>query len=99
MTGRELIIYILSNGLEDEQVYENGRLLGFMTPSEAAVKFEVGLATILAWAKLGMLTSIEIGGEIYIPANAQVEGVLDVQKSSKVVDCVFVSGADDDSVR
>lgn len=99
MTGRELIIYILSNGLEDEQVYENGKLLGFITPSEAAVKFEVGLATILAWAKLGMLDSVEIGGELYIPANAQVEGVLDVQKSSKVINCEFIGGGVDDSVR
>ena len=69
MTGRELIIYILSNSLEDEEVYKDGRLLGCMTPSEAAAKFGTGLATILAWAKLGMLASVEIGGELYIPAD------------------------------
>ena len=51
MTGLDLIIYILQKGLEDELVYEDGRLLGFMTAMEAAVKFEVGVKTIPANAE------------------------------------------------
>ena len=71
MTGRELILYILANGLEDIEVYEEGRLLGFMIIPEAAVKFNVGYATVMAWIDSGKLESYKIGGTIYIPANAE----------------------------
>ena len=40
MTGRDLIMYILSNGLENEPIYENGKILGFMNEMEAAIKFD-----------------------------------------------------------
>lgn len=70
MTGRDLIIYILQNDLLDAPVYENGRLLGFMTPIEAAAKFQVGLATIYAWASLNYIPSARIGDDLYIYVNA-----------------------------
>ena len=69
MTGRDLIIYILKNSLEDEQVFDFGVLLGFITPEDAAKKFEVGLATINAWVEMGLLRSIKIGESIFIPAD------------------------------
>ena len=31
MTGRDLIIYILENGLEDKEVLDGGKILGFET--------------------------------------------------------------------
>lgn len=71
MTGRDLIVYILQNNLEDEPVFENGKLLGFMTPTEAAVKFKVGEATIIAFYELKMLPGIMIGDDLYIPANTE----------------------------
>lgn len=71
MKGRDLILYILANGLEDEPVFENGRLLGFMTIDEAALKFEVGAATVRVWINEGMLYGIKIGEEIYIPADSE----------------------------
>lgn len=71
MTGRDLIIYILQNNLEDSPVFENGRLLGFMTPKEAAAKFRVGESTILAFIELDMLPGVKIGEDVYIPANAE----------------------------
>lgn len=71
MTGRELIIYILENNLEDKPVWENGILLGCMTENDAALKFGVGIATIKAWVELNMIPSIKIGTVVYIPANAQ----------------------------
>lgn len=71
MTGKDLIIYILENGLLDKPVYEDGRFLGFMTAMEAAIKFEVGVATIDLWVKMGSLDAIKLGDEIYIPADAK----------------------------
>ena len=71
MTGRELIIYILENNLEDTPVFNDGKLIGFMTVEEAAIKFDVGTATIKLWFRLGMLRGIVIGEALYIPADAK----------------------------
>lgn len=46
MTGRELIIYILKNNLEDTEVFSEGFSPLFITPEEAAKKWECGPATI-----------------------------------------------------
>ena len=51
MTGRDLIVYIMLNKLEDEQVFKDGKLLGFLTEAEAAEIMNVGVATIRAWVK------------------------------------------------
>lgn len=69
MTGRDLIMYILANGLEDEPVIKNGRFIGFVTPTEVAVKTHVGLATVHAWMQQGRLESSAVMEGIYIPAN------------------------------
>lgn len=71
MTGRELILYILENGLEDEPVFKNGTFVGFMTVTQAAEKMDVGLATIFAWHTMGKLDGILLRGGIYIPVNAK----------------------------
>lgn len=71
MTGRDYIIYILENNLEDEEIFKDGRLLGFMTEIEAAIKFEVSLATIRTWANMGHIKSIRIGSTLYIPINSK----------------------------
>lgn len=73
MTGRDLILYILQNRLEDEPVFDSGIFLGFMNIHEAAVKFDVGAATVVTWYNTGMLPGIRIGESIYIPANAEVK--------------------------
>lgn len=72
MTGRDLIIYILENNLEDKPVFEDGKLLGFMNTKEAALKFGVGSGTIEAWIKLNKISHIFIGNEFYIPMDAQI---------------------------
>ena len=69
MTGRDLIMYILSNHLEDEPVFKDGAILGFISVEATAAKLDVGAATILAWVQLGKLPSVVIGNTIYIPAN------------------------------
>lgn len=70
MTGKDLVAYILENDLLDTPVYKDGKLLGFITAEEAAVKFDVGLATIKVWINRGMLDGIKIGDVIFISATA-----------------------------
>ena len=70
MTGRELIIYILENGLEDYEVFEDNKFIGFLTIEEVAKNFNVGCETIRTWIKLGYLEGYSIGDQTYIPANA-----------------------------
>lgn len=72
MTGRDLIIYILKNNLEDKPVFENGHLLGFMTMEEASVKSGYGVETVKALVHLKQLDCIKIGDEILIPMDAEI---------------------------
>lgn len=65
MTGKELILYILQNNLEDTIVLKDGFFIGFMTEEEAAAKFNVGVATIKAWYYCEMLKGTQIGDSLY----------------------------------
>ena len=65
MTGKELILYILQNNLEDTIVLKDGFFIGFMTEEEAAVKFGVGVATIKAWYYCKELPGTQIGDSLY----------------------------------
>ena len=69
MTGKELIIYILTNNLENEMIFKDGKFLDFMTKEEAAAKFEVGVATVEAWCALGLVKGFTIGDSIFFPRN------------------------------
>lgn len=66
MTGRDLIIYILENDLEDEEIFKDGKPIGFLTEDEVAIELEVGLATVKTMISLGVLEGITIGNKIYI---------------------------------
>lgn len=70
MTGRDLIIYILENHLEDKPILNNEKPIGFMTVKEAATKFDVGLETIKVWYNLGVIPGVNINDVLYIPYNA-----------------------------
>ena len=85
MTGRDLIIHIIQNGLENEEVFKDGKLLGFMTVEEAAAKFDVGLATVRVWTEMHVVDSIKIGEVIYIPINAEYP-IVDTIRDPKVED-------------
>lgn len=74
MTGRDLILYILKNNLEDEPVFQDGKFIGFMTVGEAAVKMNVGPATIRSLADMHWLDSIKIGDEIFIADDFDTKG-------------------------
>lgn len=54
MTGRDLIVYILSNRLENEKISENSLLPmihNYMEDEAVAVALGVGVATVRVWAK------------------------------------------------
>ena len=68
MTGRELIIYILENGLENEPVFRDGIFVGFISEEAFATKMKVGVATVRAWVQLGKLPAEKIGDKYYISA-------------------------------
>lgn len=67
MTGRELIMYILQNGLEDENIFENNKLIAHLTVEEFAVKYGVGRATVYAWIWERRIEPLLIGTRYYIP--------------------------------
>lgn len=76
MTGRSLIIYILQNGLEDEEIFKDGKILGYMTIDEAAVRTHFGRATIEAWIEIGLLDGvINIGKEALIPETSLLKAI------------------------
>lgn len=76
MTGRDLIIYILTNHLEDELVFKDGKFIGFVTAGEAAEKMDVGLATILAWIGQERLNCVVVGDTVFIPADFKLKDIL-----------------------
>lgn len=60
MTGRELIVFIMQNKLEDKVLVE------LMSETEAAAKFDVGVATLRVWYEYGYITGgLDIGGVLY----------------------------------
>lgn len=70
MTGRDLIVYILQNGLEDEPIFkEDGTITGFLTVGQAAEKANVGTATIYAWIEQKRINHILVGHRVLIRAD------------------------------
>lgn len=78
MTGRDLILHILKNNLENEPVFEDGRFIGFITIGEAASRMNVGIATIYAWIGSGRVDCLVIGGTAYVPCN--LSAPIDIDK-------------------
>ncbi len=76
MTGRELIIYIMSNGLENEEVIKNGVLVGLIGEDKVAVRFGVGVETVRAWTKMGRIKGIQFGDHLYF-----LDNVIDPRKN------------------
>ena len=69
MTGRELIVYILTNGLEDEPAFKDGVFIGFVSEFEFAKKFNVGIPTVRAWLDLGIIEGVRVGEAYYFPCD------------------------------
>ena len=77
MTGRDLILYIMNNHLENYPVFQHGRFLDFLTIKEAAVKFGVGESTVRVWAKMNTLPHVVVGDQIFIPKDATTSHCID----------------------
>ena len=69
MTGRDLIVYILENGLENEPVLKDGKFIGFVTASDVAMRLNVGVATVYAWICQQQIPAVFVDGMLYIPAD------------------------------
>lgn len=68
MTGRELIMYILENHLEDEPVFQNGTFVGYVSDVKFAEILGVGVATVRAWIMMGRIKdAIMIGDGMFVP--------------------------------
>ena len=68
MTGRELIMYILENHLEDEPVFQNGTFVGYMSDVKFAEILGVGVATVRAWIMMGRIKdALMIGDAMFVP--------------------------------
>lgn len=65
MTGKDLIIYILQNNLENVELIKDGKLV-FMDERQAAVKFNVGIASIKTMVKTGIIPGFELGDTTFL---------------------------------
>lgn len=73
MTGKDLIVYILTNGLENDPIFENDRFIGFVTAGDVAAKMGVGVQTVYVWVYQRKLEGFIFGDTLYIPVNYEEE--------------------------
>lgn len=73
MTGKELIVYILTNNLENKELDVNGDLLlqlGFLNEEKMAAAFGIDIPAIRVMYSLGMISGINICGKLYFSSDA-----------------------------
>lgn len=66
MTGKNLIIYILSNNLEDEPIFKDGKIIGFLTDIEAAERLSIGVESVRTMVNMGILYGFKLGDVTYV---------------------------------
>lgn len=71
MTGRDLIIYILENHLEDVEIETKPLLVPL---DKAAVELGCGLAGVKALLSIGKIKGIRLNGKYYIFFNRNRKG-------------------------
>ena len=76
MNGRDLIIYILENHLEDTDMFVDGVFVGFIPVRQVAAKVGVGEATIRVWVELGTLKGVTINDQLYILPTKELDTIL-----------------------
>lgn len=65
MTGKDLILYILQNNLENEEILNPGGSVAFVSEVDLAAYNGVGIATIHAWYERGDFTGFKIGDVVF----------------------------------
>lgn len=65
-TGRDLIVYIMENHLENVPVLNEEFFKGFKTVGAVAEYFNVGIATVEVWYNEGILDGFKINDKVYI---------------------------------
>lgn len=68
MTGRELIIYILENGLEDKELFSQNLTPLFISAEQAAVRWKCGTATVKSMVDMGKVKGAKIGDAYFVIA-------------------------------
>lgn len=81
MTGRDIIIFIMENRLENVDIFKEP-LPGYITAEEFAERMDVGLATIDVWLKTGKITCIQLESGCYIQES--YEKILKEAKNEEV---------------
>lgn len=70
MTGRDLIVYILQEGLENEPVFIghdiNPRMLGLKSLLESAAEEKTGVATLRTLCVQDKREYVNLGSDLYI---------------------------------
>ena len=66
MTGKDLIIYILQNNLVDKDISEISSYFKTISVEEAAIRYDVGTATIKSAFDMGLIDGFQINGQLYI---------------------------------
>lgn len=64
MTGKEVLLYILQNDLENEIVIKDGVFIELANEEKVAARFNVGAATVKVWRKYGVFRNNKNGGII-----------------------------------
>lgn len=73
MNGRDLIVYIMQNHLEDEEVLKDGRVMGLVSDMELAVKFHTGVESVRTLMSMTHTPSVKIDNTMYYPAVPKIE--------------------------
>lgn len=83
MTGRELILYILENNLENEPVFQNGEFIGFVSLDKAANILDVGRETVKTWIALGLIENFIVLGNAMIVPITEIDRMKEVRNNNE----------------
>ena len=65
MTGKQLIMYILENNLENVEIVKDGKIVGLISVDELAARFGVGRYTVLAWYAQDKIKGVMVGNSLF----------------------------------
>lgn len=81
MTGKDLTLFIINNNLMDVEVEikpdDNGI---FQTAEKTAVNLGISTTSVLDMARLGIIDSIDVDGELYFYKNIDLQQAIKNKK-------------------